>query len=321
MPSAGRHIQKILLLAVAYFLFSLVMLGMYVNGDQESYRKFYNEIYGIPFSDIAPIAISTIGSAEPLTWFVLWVGSNLAVDKNIWISFLNVFLITGIYRLLNKYNARRISTFLVLTNFYVFVLMTGAERLKISYILLVWAFVFEGRIRFILALLSPLAHLQSFILLASVFSGLLSEPLRRLFLKGKLQKGKLIAALSILSIGGSIFIYVQDAVLKKASGYANRSFDFTDMLSIGLLMIIGLLVSRERLRMVMALIPLFFAVAVLGGGRVNMIAVSVFLGLLIYERLMSHVLITIILLYFTVKSIPFIINIFKYGNGFGSPLL
>jgi len=319
-PKVNKSRFVTLLIGFSYFIISLWSLRFYNYGDQVHYHNFYNLIQGVPFSQVGPIALSAISSVEPLSWLVLWIGSNLGVDKNIWISFLNVFLIVGLVALLQKHRAPWYVVALLLTNFYVIVLMTGAERLKIAYILLIWAFVFEGRWRFLLAILSPLAHLQSLIFLASVFLSSISGQVRRSIRAGKFSKKVFLYVLVSLVIVGSIFLYLQDGILRKGQGYASRAIPISELANVLLLITIGFLVTKDRFRLLLTLLPLVAAVAMLGGQRVNMIAVSVFIGLMMYERRLSHPLVLLLLFYFSLKSIPFVSNIYRYGNGFGGPL-
>jgi hypothetical protein len=302
------------------FYASYSLLSYYVRGDQTHYHNFYNLIKGAPFSQVGPIALSAISSAEPLSWLVLWAGSNLGVDKNIWISILNVFLIVGLVALLQKHRAPWYVVALLLTNFYVIVLMTGAERLKIAYIFLIWAFVFEGRWRFLLASLSPLAHLQSLILLMSVFLSSISDQVRRVVFFGRFSKKTFLYILVSVVTVGSVFLYLQDGILRKGQAYASRAIPITELANILLLITIGFLVTKDRFRLFLTLLQLVAVVAMLGGQRVNMIAVSMFIGLMMYERRLSHPLVLLLLFYFSLKSIPFVSNIYRYGNGFGGPL-
>jgi hypothetical protein len=303
-----------------FFFVSLSFLGAYSLGDQVHYHNFYNLIRGVPFSQVAPIALSTIDSAEPLSWLVLWVGSNLGFDKDLWIAFLNTFLIVGLVIILKKNSAPWYLVPLLLTNFYVIVLMTSAERLKIGYIFLIWAFIFEGRWRVFFNILSPLAHLQSLIFIISLFMSSISKQVRYFFVFGKFRKKEFLYIFILIFLVALIFIYLQDGILRKVQVYASESISVNELVNIFLLVIIGLLVTKDRLRLFLALLPLIAAVAIIGGQRVNMIAVSVFIGLMMYERRLSHPLVVLLLFYFSMKSIPFVLNIYQYGNGFGGPL-
>ncbi len=160
--------------AVSYFL-----LTYYVGGDQIAYHNFYNALYGADFVEMLVLAHGYVSSNEPLSALVLWAGSNLNIEKNIYISVLNVFLISGIFLLARKYRVNSLMILLLLTNFYVIVLMTGAERFKIAFIFLVFAALFAGKTRVALSALSPLAHLQSLVLLPSVILASFEHFIRR----------------------------------------------------------------------------------------------------------------------------------------------
>jgi hypothetical protein len=321
MISRNRHFfLSTVLVVIIYSLVSFSFLENYINGDQIAYHKFYNLIKDVPFSDVGPIALSTLSSAEPITWFAVWVGSNLGIDKNIWISFLNVLLIVGLYVMLLKYKVPWFVVACMLTNFYVIVLMTGAERLKIAYILLTWGFVVQGRSRFILVMLTPLAHLQSFILLTSALFAYFTGQVRRAFSSARLSKKTIFLIFTSFVLSGVLFIYLQDGVIRKFKSYSRHDISPVELSNIGLLFVIGLLVTRDKLRVILALLPLVVAVALLGAQRVNMIAVTIFIGLLMFERRLSHPLVLLLLTYFSMKSVLFIYNIYNYGDGFAGPL-
>lgn len=159
--------------------FSFVLLEVYTYGDQVYYHKFYADIYGLNFSELPVVAKNVIDSNEPLAWLVFWVGSNLGIYKNLWMTMLNMVLYLGLLILLLKNKAPWYVFFLICTNFYLIVLVTSAERLKISYIFIIYGFLLSGYRRYLLFLLTPLCHFQSAILLTG-FVGFLS---RDVFLK------------------------------------------------------------------------------------------------------------------------------------------
>ena len=82
------------------------------------------------------------------------------------------------------------------------------------------------------------------------------------------------------------------------------------------LSIVGIFATRNRWRMLLLLLPMYPAVSILGGQRVNMIAVTLVLYILITERRLNHPFVLLLLFYFSLKSIPFILNILIYGSGF-----
>ena len=286
------------------------------NTFKQILQMFYNKIENVSLFDVGKIALATITSYEPLAWLLLWLGSYLGIDKGVWISILNLFLITGVYFLCIKNKARWWIIGLLLTNFYLLVLMTSAERLKISYILLVWSFVFEGRLRFFLLLLTPLAHMQSIILLSSLMAVYMSDEIKRFFLFFKLSKIKMLQFFILISLFLFIFIYIGDGLLHKASKYVDVDFELNNFFQIALLMIVVFAATRDKFRMILALFPVLFSIALVGPDRLNMIGVTVAIGLLLHEKKISHPLMLLLLFYLSIKSGPFIYNIFTYGDGF-----
>lgn len=85
------------------------------------------------------------------------------------------------------------------------------------------------------------------------------------------------------------------------------------------LLTIGILISSNKFRMLLSLLPVFIALVIVGGDRINMIAFTMVFGILMYERRLKHPLFILLLTYFSVKSIGFIDNILLYGNGFNAP--
>ena len=86
--------------------------------------------------------------------------------------------------------------------------------------------------------------------------------------------------------------------------------------NIVLLLIISLVVFKDKFKVLFSLLPLIVAVILLGGQRVNMIAVTLVFILCVSEKKTNHPLIICLFTYFSLKSIPFIYNIYYNGNGF-----
>ena len=106
-----------------FFFYSYILLSNYTLGDQINYITFYELALDASYKDIWPIAVSKLDSYEPISIYTLWFGAQLGIDKNIYISIFNVILLSGIYLVLIKYNTPWYVIILVLTNFYVIVLM------------------------------------------------------------------------------------------------------------------------------------------------------------------------------------------------------
>ena len=304
-------------MAPLFFSFSYVLLNAYIGGDQVHYHSFYEALVGAQADDVMILARNHVSSAEPLSAWIMWVGANLNIDKNVYISLLNLFLLIGLLLLLRRYKTPQYIIGIVLSNFYVIVLMTGAERLKIAYIFLVYAALIPGKWGTFVALLSPLAHLQSIIFLISIFLARFSKVFERMILRARLSKRNLPVMVGLSLLGGTVLIYLWEGVLVKSTGYMENYGGLTETVQTVLLLVIASLVTKDRFKIFLSLSPLTVASFLLGGLRVNMIAVTVVFYIWLTEKNLSHPFVFWLLVYFTLKSIPFIHNIFQYGNGFG----
>lgn len=305
------------LIALFGFFISLNLLQNYTHGDQIFYHIFYEKIAGLSYWDVGLVAKNEIDSSEPLTWLVLWTGSNLGIDKNAWISLLNVVLTTGLFALLMRHKAPWYVVLLIFTNFYFLVLITSAERLKISYIMLTYAFLMGSSKRYLFLFFAPFSHLQSVIFLAGLVLSSLHEQIRHLIQRFKINKRLLSQTVLLVLVATPLVFLLKNGIISKLNAYAYAdAFSLFAFANITLLLLIATIATTNKLRMVLALLPMFFAVALVGGDRVNMIAVTLALGILMFEQRLKHPLVLLLLLYFSLKSIPFIGNVYYYGDGF-----
>ena len=299
----------------AFFL-SYFLLSYYNGGDQLYYHEFYNALNGAQLDEMMTLAYSIVTSVEPISVFILWLGSNLGFEKNVYISLLNVILIVSLFLVARKNNVKNLMIGLLLTNFYVVVLMTGAERLKIAYIFLIISMFFVGKIRLLLLVLSPLAHLQSMILLVGIALAYFEGFLLKLLFRFSISKKSLGFLIIILVVGASIVYYLFDGIQNKFISYSSQDNSLFELINLGILSVIALYVSHKRFRMFIALLPMIPAIAILGGTRVNMIAVSLVIYYLMEEHRFNHYLVYLLMVYFSLKTIPFVNRIILYGHGF-----
>jgi hypothetical protein len=305
-----------ILLLPVFFICSYFLITPYSDGDQAHYREFYSALENTAPDNVMSLARKKVSSVEPLSAYLLWVGSRLSIDKDVYISLLNTLLLLGIFLLGRIYGVGFIPLFLLLTNFYVIVLLTGAERLKVVYVLLVWAAFFAGNRGRILVGFSPLAHLSSFIMFPSLLLANHSESIRRLLTAGKLNVQFIAAVLIVTMFSLVLFGFLNEGITKKAIAYISAGPSWTETWKLVVLSILAILVTRDRWRITLVLMPMFPAVYLLGGIRVNMIAVTLVIYFLMKERVLNHPCVILLLVYFSLKSIPFVYNIYIYGNGF-----
>lgn len=305
-----------LLTSVFGFLISYILLSYYTLGDQIAYHAFYENLTNSNISQIPLTQFKYTGSAEPAYGVISWVGANSGLTKNIYTSLFNCFFIVTLIRYLIVKNANVVFIFLALTNFYFVVLLTGAERLKFSYIFLLLALSCNKKnISLLLYTIATLNHFSTIMLIASSFSGRISEfSISKKFLVRKIPV-KLVSALFVIVITLIIFSQFQSQLIGKIAAYLGNGSALA-LTNISLLFFVSAIVFPKRPDIFFSLITMSIAVFLLGADRVNMLAVTIFLYFAVDGKKTSHPLVLALMLYFSVKSIPFIYNIFVHGNGF-----
>ena len=308
----------LILLIPLFFVFSLILLKFYILGDQKVYIELFKNLKQVTFSEILFSSSENfyVNNFEKLTVLILWIGAKIGFDKNIYISLLNLFLLSGIYLLGCKYKLSWFFIFLILTNFYVIVLMTGAERLKIAYIMIIFSTLLSRKISFFLVIFSPFAHLQSLLILFTIFTIQYYDK----FSQFKISKKNFNYFLIGFIISIIVINFFQDLLLYKISAYIQIG-GFENIFKPIALFIVGMIVTNNRKRMFLSIAPLVIASYFLADIRLNMIITSFLVYLLMIEEKLNHPLMIIILVYFSIKSIPFIKNAILTGNGFNGWLI
>jgi len=314
---------SLLLAALIFFAWSYLLLIYYVEGDQVTYHKFYLLSKDIRLNELLTFGKDLLDSYEIISLFFLWLGSNLGFEKNFYISLLNLILATGIFLFLKKAKVPWYIYFFTFTNFYLIVLMVAAERLKVAFIFLVYAALFSKRINFFLATMSIFAHVQSIILLLSIFLHKASLSLNYLSKKFFVTKKKLFYFLILIIFTNIIFFFTNYVlffygyIFDKAMLY----YDYVQLikyypLKTFFLVIPFLIITRQPFRLFISMAPLIVLAWLLGDFRINMIIFIVGMYLLIIEGRSNHPLAIVMMLYFSLKSLPFIYRIYLYGHGF-----
>lgn len=319
MKISHDNSTRIILFLVLPILFgySYTLIVNYVYGDQLSYRALYESLSYANFSEVFDVAQRHVNATEWLTFYILWLPAVNNVDKDLFIAISNTLMLSLIYLVFRKYRASYFIIFLALTNFYVVVLMTGAERLKFSIILVLLAeLVSDRRLKFIFAAASMLAHLQTIIFFVALFFGKYIQ-----FLTESIKAGRVTFKEVGLVIGGiaiSIFIYLNQAggIESKFDSYNDGSLKYFETIQVFFILIAGIFVFRYKAAYISSMLVFVIAVLLIGGQRVNMIAAMVFFYYFLIENKSGNILFFLIMIYFSVKSIPFVSNIFQYGNGF-----
>lgn len=309
---------KISLLVLTPFLFgcSYFLISNYLYGDQIVYRMLYDVLRSASFSEILLLSKAYVSGGEPIPATLLWVGASLGLEKDFYISLFNTALMISLLYFLRINRATIFVVFLVMTNYYLLVLMTGAERLKFAYLILLLAANLKGKCRVLLLALGPLAHFQSAILLVGIGAGHASDAVKALFKRGVILKKHFFFTILLFLMAAILASFFGGGVLAKAAIYMRLSEGLSELFEVFILLGVALAVSKDRLRVFLALIPMIAAVFLLGGDRVNMMAFSVVFYFLALERRLSSPPFLLLLAYFSYKSIGFVSKVMVYGDGF-----
>ena len=298
-----------------FFGYSYFLILNYVGGDQASYRALYEALSITKFLDVPFVAEKYIIASDWLSFYLLWMGAVLGINKDIYIALANTLMLLFLCLSARKSGVNYPMIALLMCNYYVIVLMTSAERLKFAFIFLFLAvLVRQKKWKILFYLLSVFAHLQSLILLASVALNYYKSIIWKL-LRGGLWKKGVFSAVGAVVLGGAFFYIKLDSIEAKFKSYSDYGA-FVEVLQIAVFMLAGLFFIKNKFGFFVSLLVLIIAAFLVGGHRVNMIAVFFGVYLFWIERKGNHPFLYVVMIYFAIKSMPFVLNILNYGNGF-----
>lgn len=303
-------------LGVLFFATSLSLIVPYTGGDQRWYRSFYDALPGASLLEVPVLQAIFTGSAEPVYGYLMWIGANLGINKDVYISIFNVGLLLSIFLFLYRNNAHWAFTALTLTNFYTIVLLTSAERLKISYLVIVLSVIASSRFaRRAFMVVAPLAHFQAILLYLMVLAGFAAKTKVRVVVKKRAFKIAVLAApLAIFMV--LVFLAVFGPSLLSKATYYLRSLSPANAANIIFLIFVSMLVLDDKFRILLILLSSAVVAVLLGGDRVNMIAVVIFFYFCVVQKKTLHPLALIVMLYFSLKSLGYVAKVYQSGSGF-----
>lgn len=306
--------------AIGTWYFSVALLEAYEFGDQAIYRRLYDQLIGVKIEDIGYYQESITTSADPAFGLLMWLGSNFTtLSHTYFISIFNVLFVVLIVEYLIR-NRATLSISLFLTNYYLIVLLTGAERLKFAYMAAIAAALTAGRIRSLIYLaISTAFHIQMLILYGAFATGWLTAGMGGLARNAEGQAIRRYWFVFLLAAAGAaaiIFRYGSLVAFKISAYYAN--LDPAETFDLVLVLIVGLVALRSKARFFVEIVFLMAVAMVVGDERVSMIGITLLAYNAIEQRRTMHPAIILILGYFSYKSIAFVQRIFDVGTGFGT---
>lgn len=246
----------------------------------------------------------------------MWISSQ-SVEKKVAISIFNSILMASLFILLVKKRAGITFILLSFLNFYTLVILTSAERLKFAYIFAILAAILPPLWRGVMIALSLLSHFSILIVFLALLLPQRYRKTLQSFRSGGIEtlKGSFSFALMIIAFLSFLYIY-QDPIISKVSHYVLYSYE--EMGAALLLFASAMIVTDDRENMFLTLSLPLVATFVLGGDRVNMLTISIFLYVVLREGKTNHPIVLLLMLYLSYKSLDFVGDILRYGTGFVS---
>lgn len=293
---------------------SFFLMSYYTEGDQSKYIDAYREIFKLSINEAYFKYYSIVDSLEFGHFVITWVFSNLCIEKNILISIANGLLAISFLYYGKKLNASLLVLIpIIFLNFYFLAVYTELERLKFAFLFFILSLIHydKKKLFYLFSILSIFTHLQFLILYAGFLFVFAIQQVKKVLITYKINWRFFI----FIIFGLAVLVIMQEHLTRKLRFYF-QELDFFAFLKVLPLLLFTLYYSKKRNETALVLFVLSIAVLIVGGDRLNIFAYFVFLYYgLQYERGLNFgILITT--LYFSVKAIFFIINIFEYGRGY-----
>lgn len=310
------HPIELILYTAAFgymYAFSIWGFGFYTGGDQEYYTEFFDALEYASITEVPVLQLGHTGSAEPIYGLLMWVGSEYFAKSTL-ISLFNSILAVQLTVLLKKYKVHPSLWGLYFSNYYLLVLLFAAERLKIAMIIFLMFFLVKNRARYAFLFLSPLAHLQTPILIASIYTAAAIRAALRFFGVGKLSKKKLAVAMLLSIVILFVFVWLNESILSKLGVYSG--FSVQESAKVILFLGVALILVKEKINTLFAFLPIILAAMVFSDERVNMMGFLVFSAVILHEGRTFSLPNLAILLYFSIRGFVFVSTFVESNDGF-----
>lgn len=274
-------------------------------GDSYYYNLFFDKLAETKFSKVITLQKNILSSSEPiyaiLIYTLSFISSKLYVDV-----FLNTLLTYLITKNLSSVKNRFYVFLITFGNFYYYILISSAERLKVAFIfLLLMIAVRNYFIRVIFFILALLSHLQIILLI----------PLFSYFLLCKSKKNKYFQVIFIFIIVSMLVLMFREQIVFKLHHYFKESLFYEVVKPVILaLLSVALFPKDWRLNFLIHM-PLVLSSILVGSNRLVMFSIFGIFFLTVRNSKYSLVF-KIILLYLVVKSITYLLSVYYFADGF-----
>ena len=303
-----------IVISIFIFILTLYTAPFFTLGDQEKYLFTYNELKNYNLFDGYKFYSISLGSLEIVHYFIVWVTSNIGLDKNLVMAFFNVVLANLTFKLFEKFGASKtISILIVVTNFYLMVLYFGAERLKFGVIFLELSILYANKSKIFIPL-AFFSHVQTLIFYICIF---FKNLILNVFSFRYDINFRLINFIPFfLFVAGIILLYPR--IVNKIEFYSSSidGVELEGLVRIFIFFIAAMYYARKKFEVLLIFIPIFVFVAIVGSGRVTLFAYFIFLYYAFQYKRGLNLAVFITTVFYAYKSFIFMADIFEYGNGF-----
>jgi len=301
-----------ILVSLFIFIFSLLILPEYTNGDQAVYINVYELMQEDDLYEAFHLYNINVSSQEYIHFILSWLLSGY-ISKDIFIAFSNSYLAYISMKLLRSWGgSATISTIIITTNFYMYVLYFSAERLKFGLIFIILSILYNknGKKSFFFGILALLSHIQTLVVYISIllnyfFSLLSNEKIIIILAKSIVVIPIIMTTILLLSV----------QIDTKFEAYQSNG-GVIGLYKVIIYLILSLIYSKNKISTLLIFLPLVLAIYFIGGERLNMFGYFIFLYYTLQYKNGINLSIIITTFYFLISSLEYIINIYNYGTGF-----
>lgn len=313
------------IIGVLIFLISIIFYNFYIGGDLRIYNQAYGVVEGLSLTKAYSLYREVLYGADYLHFLIIWGCSTLGIHKILLMGLLNAALTSTIFLILRRAQLNLASASLIIfCNYYLWVLFLPAERLKIGVLLLCLSILNKNRpfVFLITSLLAISAHASVIVIYTVMLLVYISRNFHKIriyFQKINFQKFLLYLIL-ILSILGLWLAIAGPQVYEKILWYRNdaleHAYGFRIIVPVLILGIVAIVWGCNFLEIALVFLPIVAGIFFIGGDRLNMFAVFIFMYYMIDKKPQINFPFGILLIYLSLKSIFFLGKIVIYGNGF-----
>lgn len=300
---------------VSAFIFSWLFAPFHFGGDAVHYNDAYNIVKDKSIIQAYLAYLTEVYSKELIHFLLIYLFSNMGIEKLLFTAILNASLATLLYRFMTLLGFKWwVAILLLTTNYYLYALFFTLEKLKVAvffgvlaiYARYIWNVV---RIPVLFFVFSLLAHFQMFIIAGSHLFGKVAKfnfyTLRSLLVVFVLG----VFSMLVLYYYGEFISYKLEAYL--SSNFLNSLIDFLKIFLFGLVVF-----YFNKLKFSVFLSYFFLAVIAffIGAERISMFAYAYLYYLYAFAPKGNGFLILMISPYLLYKSVNYLIMVYTYGG-------